>query len=352
MKNFSFLLMLLLLVFVAQPTNAQVQIKVNPNNGQPTKVVSKTVKTPAKKTVAKTTATKALPKISATPKSTTTTTPAPSSSGTTTTSGGGFGGTKSGTSSTPTTPAPTTTPPASTSTSSKGGFGGSTSGSTTTTPGSTTGTTTNTGGGYSQSDAATAIKDALFKGIANGVNLVSVKDGYFGNALIKIPFPQEAQAVQQTLQMIGMGSLTDKLTEQLNRSAEEAAKEALPIFTNSITQLTISDAINIVSNQQSDAATQFLKRTTNEQLVSAFRPKIKGVLDKTMTTQLWSEVMGAYNKVPFVQPINPDLTDYVTRKALDGLFIMVAQEEAKIRKDPAAQTTNILKKVFGNLPKF
>ncbi len=346
MKNFSFLLMLLLLIFVAQPANAQVQIKVNPNNGQPTKVVSKTVKTPAKKTVTKTTATKALPKISATPKSTTTNTPAPSSSSTTTTSGGGLGGAKSGTS----TSTNTTTP---SSNSNGGGLGGKKDGtgsSGTTSPSTTTGGTSS--GDYSQSDAATAIKDALFKGIANGVNLVSVKDGYFGNALIKIPFPQEAQAVQQTLQMIGMGSLTDKLTEQLNRSAEEAAKEALPIFTNSITQLTISDAINIVSNQQSDAATQFLKRTTNEQLVSAFRPKIKGVLDKTLTTQLWSEVMGTYNKVPFVQPINPDLTDYVTRKALDGLFIMVAQEEAKIRKDPAAQTTNILKKVFGNLPKF
>jgi hypothetical protein len=204
-----------------------------------------------------------------------------------------------------------------------------------------------TGGGTSQGDAANAIKDALLNGITNGVKIVSVKDGYFGNSLIKIPFPTEAQPIVSALQMIGAGSLVDKLVLQINRSAEEAAVQATPIFVNSIKQLTIADAVNIVSNQQTDAATQFLKRTTNEQLVAAFRPKIKGVLDKTMTTQLWSEIMGTYNQIPFVQKINPDLTDFVTRKALDGLFVMVAKEEAKIRKDPMAQTTDILKKVFG-----
>lgn len=203
------------------------------------------------------------------------------------------------------------------------------------------------GGSFTEAEAAKAIRDALMNGITSGVQKVSVKDGYYGNALIKIPFPKEAQVVASTLNTIGMGSLVDNMVVQLNRAAEESATQATPIFLNSISQLTISDAVNIVGNQQPDAATQFLQRTTTEQLVAAFRPKVKSVLDKTLTTQAWSQVMGTYNQIPMVQQINPDLTDYVTRKALDGLFYMVAQEEAKIRKDPVARTTDILKKVFG-----
>jgi hypothetical protein len=320
-----------------------------------TKVVTKTTNSTGKKPTAPST----LP--TGTKSTVTTTTTGPSKTTTTTT-------TPSSSTSTPSTPASSGTK--------KGGFGGAStstpsSGTTTSTPTSTTpssttttGTSTSTsgggigdvigsvlggatGGGYTQSDAASAIKDALLNGITNGVKLVSVKDGYFGNSLIKIPFPTEAQPIVSALQMVGAGSLVDKLVLQINRSAEEAAVEATPIFVNSIKQLTISDAVNIVGNQQSDAATQFLKRTTNEQLVATFRPKIKGVLDKTMTTQLWSQIMSTYNQIPFVQKINPDLTDFVTRKALDGLFVMVAKEEAKIRKDPMAQTTDILKKVFG-----
>lgn len=314
-----------------------------------TKVVTKTTNSSGKKPAAPTT----LPTGT---KSTVT-----STSGTSTT------GTKSTTTTTSSGSSTTTTntTPASTSTGKGGKMGSGTStstGSSTSTSTTSTGTSTSgggigdvigsvlggaTGGDYTQGDAANAIKDALLNGITNGVKIVSVKDGYFGNSLIKIPFPTEAQPIVSALQMIGAGSLVDKLVLQINRSAEEAAVQATPIFVNSIKQLTIADAVNIVSNQQNDAATQFLKRTTNEQLVAAFRPKIKGVLDKTMTTQLWSEIMGTYNQIPFVQKINPDLTDFVTRKALDGLFVMVAKEEAKIRKDPMAQTTDILKKVFG-----
>ncbi|MFN8308403.1 MAG: DUF4197 domain-containing protein [Chitinophagales bacterium] len=209
--------------------------------------------------------------------------------------------------------------------------------------------TDNTNGGFSEADAANAIKQALISGITNGVKNVAIKDGYYGNAMIKIPFPAEAQVVSSTLNTIGMSSLVDNMVVQLNRAAEQSATEATPIFLNSISQLTISDALNIVGNQQPDAATQFLKRTTTEALVAAFRPKVKSVLDKTMTTSAWSQVMSTYNQVPFVQPINPDLTDYVTRKALDGLFYMVAQEESKIRKDPMARTSDLLKRVFGGV---
>jgi hypothetical protein len=304
-----------------------------------TKVVTKTTNTSGKKPAAPT----ALPtgtKSTVTSNTGTSTTGPKSTSTTTTTTRGGA----STTTTTPTnTPTTNTTTPTSTST-----RGGATTGSSTTSTTTNTGSSTSsgggigdvigtvlggaTGGGTSQGDAANAIKDALLNGITNGVKIVSVKDGYFGNSLIKIPFPTEAQPIVSALQMIGAGSLVDKLVLQINRSAEEAAVQATPIFVNSIKQLTIADAVNIVSNQQTDAATQFLKRTTNEQLVATFRPKIKGVLDKTMTTQLWSQIMSTYNQIPFVQKINPDLTDFVTRKALDGLFVMVAKEEAKLEK--------------------
>ncbi len=204
---------------------------------------------------------------------------------------------------------------------------------------------------FTQTEAATAIKEALMKGITTGVAKVATTDGYFGNSFIKIPFPQDAQVIASTLQMVGAGELVNKVVLQINRSAEQAAKDATPIFVNSIKQMTLNDAINIVSNQQPDAATRFLQRTTTDQLVASFRPKIKSALDKTQTTNLWKQVMSTYNKVPFVQKINPDLTDFVTRKALDGLFYMVAQEEAKIRKDPMARTSDILTKVFGGILK-
>lgn len=228
----------------------------------------------------------------------------------------------------------------------------------------TGGTSANTGGGvgdvlgdilgggagnFTEGEAAKAIKEALMKGISAGVDKVSVTNGYFGNSLIKIPFPKDAQVVETTLRQVGMGSMIDNMVLASNRAAESAAKQALPIFVNSITQMTISDAINIVSNKQSDAATQFLQRTTTEPLVSAFKPSIKSALDKTLATKYWADIMGYYNKIPFVQKVNTDLTDFVTRKAVSGLFYMIAQEEAKIRKDPGARTSDILKKVFGNV---
>lgn len=204
-------------------------------------------------------------------------------------------------------------------------------------------------GGFSESDAANAIKEALLKGVTTGVSKVSVTDGYFGNSMIKIPFPQDAQIVESTLRSVGMGSMIDQVVKSLNRAAESAASQAAPIFVNGIKQMTINDAINIVSNKQSDAATRFLERTTTESLVVAFKPSIKTALDKTLATKYWGDVMNYYNKIPFVQKVNPDLTDFVTRKAISGLFYMIAQEEAKIRKDPVARTSDILQKVFGNI---
>lgn len=213
-------------------------------------------------------------------------------------------------------------------------------------------TNNNTNGGnlitdITQGDAASAIKEALMKGVSAGVAKVAVTDGYFGNSFIKIPFPQDVQIVESTLRSFGMGSMIDNLVLSLNRAAENAAVQAGPIFLNGIKQMTLNDAINIVSNKQPDAATQFLQRTTTESLVAAFKPSIQTALDKTLATKYWSDITGYYNKIPFVSPVNTNLPDYVTRKAITGLFYMVAQEEAKIRKDPINQGSEIINKVFG-----
>jgi hypothetical protein len=201
-------------------------------------------------------------------------------------------------------------------------------------------------GGLSESDAASGIKEALSKGAVNGVKLTSVKDGYLGNAEIKIPFPQEAKNIEEKLRAIGLGKKVDELIVSLNRAAEDAAKEAQPIFLAAIKNMTVTDAINIVKGNN-DAATRYLDRTTSPQLKAAFQPDIKASLDKVNATQQWAFLINAYNKIPLVKKMNPDLPAYVTDKAIEGLFVMIAKEELKIRKDPMARTSEILKKVFG-----
>ena len=205
-----------------------------------------------------------------------------------------------------------------------------------------------TSGDFTQDEAARAIKEALSNGIIKGVDKVSVADGYLKNADIKIPFPPQAQKVEDALRSIGLGNMVDNVVTSMNHAAENAAKAATNIFINAIKQMTVNDAINIVNNKQQDAATQFLQRTTTDQLVAAFKPSIKDALDKTGATKYWSEVMTEYNKIPFVSKVETDLPDYATRKAISGLFFMIAKEEAAIRKDPLARTSDLLKKVFGN----
>lgn len=202
-----------------------------------------------------------------------------------------------------------------------------------------------------EGEASSAIKEALMKGIQVGVDKVSVTDGFFKNSMIKILFPNEVRQVESTLRSVGMGSLADNMIMSMNRAAEQASKQAGPIFINSIKQMTVTDAVNIVSNQQSDAATQFLKRTTTESLVASFKPTIKTALDQTLATKYWADITSYYNRIPLVSPVNTDLPDYVTRKAIDGLFIMVAQEEAQIRKNPIGTGNEIIDKVFGSVRK-
>lgn len=201
-------------------------------------------------------------------------------------------------------------------------------------------------GTFTEKDAADAIKEALSKGISEGVKLVSKTDGYFGNKEIKIPFPQDVKDIESKLRSIGLGNKVDEVILSMNRAAEDAAKDAETIFLNAIKNMTIQDAINIVRGKN-DAATQYLKKTTSPELTTKFRPVIKASLDKVNATKLWEELIISYNQIPFVKKKNPDLPEYVTQKAIDGLFVMIAKKEMDIRNNPKAQTSDLLKKVFG-----
>jgi hypothetical protein len=201
--------------------------------------------------------------------------------------------------------------------------------------------------GLTEKDAADGIKEALVNGTGQSVKVVSVLDGYWGNPEIKIPFPPEAQEMESKLRAIGMGNKVDEFNVSMNRAAEKAATEAKPIFVAAIKGMTVKDAINIVKGSD-NAATMYLKNTTTPELVEKFQPIIKTSLDNVNATKYWTDLITMYNRIPLVKKMNPNLSDYVTRKAIDGLFIMIAKEEIKIRKDPMARTSELLKKVFGN----
>jgi len=201
--------------------------------------------------------------------------------------------------------------------------------------------------GLSEKDAADGIREALINGTGESVKLVSVIDGYWGNPEIKIPFPAEAKEMESKLRAIGMGKKVDEFNESMNRAAEKAAVEAKQIFITAIKSLTVKDAIGIVRGQD-NAATLYLKNTTSPQLIEKFQPIIKTSLDNVNATKYWGDLITIYNKIPLVRKMNPNLTEYVTQKAVDGLFVMIAKEELKIRKDPVARTSELLRKVFGN----
>jgi hypothetical protein len=201
-------------------------------------------------------------------------------------------------------------------------------------------------GGLTEKDAVDGIKEALVKGTGESVSFVSKVNGYFSNPEIKIPFPPEAREIESKLRAIGMGAKIDEVILSLNRAAEDAAKSAQPIFVSAIKNMTVSDGIQIVKGPD-DAATKYLAKTTTPELKVQFSPVIKASLDKVDATKLWEEVIKSYNQIPFVTKQNPNLTEYVTDKAINGLFVMIAKEELKIRQNPAARTTELLKKVFG-----
>lgn len=202
-----------------------------------------------------------------------------------------------------------------------------------------------TGDKLSAKEVATGLKEAMTKGVSKGSDEVSKQDGYLKNPEIKIPFPPEVKQVESTLRKIGMDEQVDKFIVSLNRAAEDAAKEAKPIFVSVIKQMTIEDAWSILKGED-DAATKYLNKTTSSQLKDKFKPIIKASLDKVNATKYYKELITAYNKVPMVKKVNPDLDQYATDKATDGLFVMIAKEEKNIRENPGARTTELLKKVF------
>lgn len=204
------------------------------------------------------------------------------------------------------------------------------------------------GGGTPQltsAEVADGLKEALIKGISNGSDLASQVDGYFKNPEIKIPFPPEVKKVEDKLRQIGLGAEVDKFVLTLNRGAEDAAKEAKPIFITAIKSMTIQDAWGILKGED-NAATEYLKRTTSAQLKQKFSPVIQNSLDKVSATKYYGELVTRYNQIPFVEKVNPDLNQYATDKAIEGLFLMIAKEEKNIRDNPVARTTELLKKVF------
>lgn len=200
--------------------------------------------------------------------------------------------------------------------------------------------------GLTTNDIVAGLKEALTVGTQNSSNQLSLADGFFANAAIKILMPPEAQKVENTLRSVGLGSVVDKAILSMNRAAEDAAKSASPIFINAIKQMTITDAIGILKGGDF-AATNYFKEKTTAALTEAFRPSIDNALTKVNATKYWKDVFTAYNKFS-ANPVNTDLSAYVTSKAVDGIFYQVSLEEQKIRKDPVARVSDILKKVFGS----
>lgn len=199
-----------------------------------------------------------------------------------------------------------------------------------------------------QQEVSAALRDALARGISRGAAQAASKDGYYGNARLRIPFPPELKRVEQAFRDVGLGTEVDRFVLQLNRSAEQAAAKAKPIFIDAITSMTIGDAFDIL-NGPPDAATRYLERTTGELLQAEFRPVIGDALDETSATRYFDDLIRAYNKLPFTRRVDPDLEGYATDGAIEGLFVLIADEEARIRADPGARTTRLLRRVFGSL---
>ena len=203
------------------------------------------------------------------------------------------------------------------------------------------------GESLSTEEVAQGLKEALTNGVSKGSDLVSKVDGYFKNPEIKIPFPPEVKQVETTLRQMGLGNEVDRFVLTLNRGAEDAAKEAKPIFIEAVRQMTIQDAWAILRGEK-DAATQYLKKTTSAQLKEKFKPVIQQSLNKVNATKYYGDLVNTYNKIPLVQKVNPNLDEYATDEAIKGLFVMIAKEEKNIRENPVARTTELLKKVFGS----
>ena len=199
-----------------------------------------------------------------------------------------------------------------------------------------------------EAQASAGIKEALNKGIVKAVQFASEPDGFNLNDDIHIPVPQDMEIMKSTVgRLPGMTLLFTQFETQLNRAAEAAAPKAKDIFINALANISITDALSLVTSSAPDAATQFLRKSTENQLVMAFHPDIEASIDQVGAGRAYATIADKYNKIPLMQPVTMSLADYTTHKAVDGLFTLLAKEEAKIRKNPAARTSELLKSVFG-----
>ncbi|MGY5849829.1 DUF4197 domain-containing protein [Salegentibacter sp. F14] len=199
--------------------------------------------------------------------------------------------------------------------------------------------------GVTDTEIASGLREALDYGIDKQVTKLTEENGFYGNELVKIGLPEELQKVDKTLRDVGLEVLADEGLKVLNRAAEDAVKQATPIFVNAVKDITFSDARDILMGGQT-AATNYLNNKTEKQLYASFNPVVKQSLDRVGATEVWRNIINRYNNLPLTGNVNPDLVDYVTSEALDGVFTMIAIEEKQIRENITARRTALLKKVF------
>jgi hypothetical protein len=215
----------------------------------------------------------------------------------------------------------------------------------------TAGTSTSNTPKLTNDEVISGLREALNVGIKNSVNLTSITDGFWKNDMIRIPFMEDAIKVKQKALDWGLDGQVEKFEVTMNRAAEEATKEALPIFVDAIKNMSVSDGFAIL-NGGDGAATKFLKDQTTAKLITAFAPKVEAAIANVKLTEYWNPIITKYNSaMTFTggEKLNPDLNKYITEKAISGLFYMVEQEENKIRKDPMARVSDLLQKVFGSI---
>jgi hypothetical protein len=205
---------------------------------------------------------------------------------------------------------------------------------------------TGTKSNVTEEEAGNGVKAALDKGIHSAVSFLNKPDAFFKSELYKVLLPPDAQKMEKTLRDIGFGKMVDDAIEAINRGAEDAVGYATPIFVDAIREMTITDALKLVTGGKT-SITEYFKSKTSAKLKDAFIPVINKSLEKTNATKYYGDVVNRYNKVPFVKKMNPDLADHVAEKTLFALFDRIAVEEANIRSNPLARTSDILKKVFG-----
>ena len=194
-------------------------------------------------------------------------------------------------------------------------------------------------------DISAGLKEALNKGVTEQVSKLTIIDGFYKNEAVKILIPEELQRVDTTLRKLGMGSLVDDGIKSLNRAAEDAVKESTPIFVNAIKNISISDAKGILLGNES-AATSYLKDSTTKELYAKFNPVVQESIGKVGADVIWNSIIKKYNTIPLVNKVNPDISDYVTTKAMEGVFKMIAVEEKNIREKLTSRNSDLLKSVF------